>query len=91
MCGPGRGGEDGAGRAMARRRTVSSAVESARKLVHGLLGWCPVVLWRIGELARRAERSSSCSTCKALGDRRAGSPGLPERVPTWYATFSSAV
>jgi hypothetical protein len=40
------------------------------------VGWC---FGRSGS-CRRAERSSWCCTCKALGDRRAGLPELSERT-----------
>jgi hypothetical protein len=76
-------------------KTYSSAVAIARNLVPSFLGWQSgggAVADR--ELSRRAERSSSCSTCKALVDRGAGSPKLSERgypgpgADSWTGTLS---
>jgi hypothetical protein len=50
VCGHGRCGEDGAGGRFYGEETDSSAAVVARDLVPGLLGWCRVVLWAIGEL-----------------------------------------
>jgi hypothetical protein len=62
-------------------KPYSSAVAIARNLVPRLLGWPSGGAVADRELSRRAERSSSCSTCKGLVDRGAGSPRLSERGP----------